>query len=57
MRLIEKSIARGGTSGLTRKNNARNRSGIWIKTLIIEIAKFLHCISSDQDEGLYTVWR
>jgi len=57
MRLIEKSIARGGTSGLTRKNNARNRSSIWIKTLIIEIAKFLHCISSDQDEGLYTVWR
>jgi len=44
MRLIEKSIARSGTSGLTRKNNARNRSGIWIKTLIIEIAKFLHPI-------------
>jgi len=42
MRLIEKSIARNGTSGLIGKNNARNRSGIWIKTLIIEISKFLH---------------
>jgi hypothetical protein len=59
MRLVEKSIARSGTSGLIRENSARNPSGIWIKTLTIEISKFLHPIgiSSDQDEGLFRARR